>query len=49
MHANALAWGTVAMVTRFSASPNKETVILPLKDEKDEGISMGGQGEPSMT
>lgn len=47
MHANALAAGTVAVETHFSASPDKEAVILSGKGVV--GISMGGQDASCMT
>ncbi len=37
------------MVTCFSASPDKEAVILSVKGEQGEGISMGGQNTLCMT
>lgn len=37
------------METNFSASPDKDAVILSVKGEQDEGISMGGKEAPHMT
>lgn len=47
MHANALARGTVAIETCFSASADKEAMIVLGKGKQDVGISTGGQDAPS--